>query len=175
MWVVTELLCENLLSQTGHRKGFSPECVLAWAVKLAAWLNAFEHAWHLRWKIENKERIIHYKYIQKGKLLRSSRKCKSWVFIRYIHVLSFRESNHPQTIFKSPSDYVFAINFFFDDIVRIQFRTDQILKLIDQVAFEWLRIKKCWISFFSINDILRTDRRILMNLFFCSSRGLDLT
>ena len=47
MWVVTDELCENFLQQMPHRKGFSPEWVLACAVKFAAWLKLLLHMRHL--------------------------------------------------------------------------------------------------------------------------------
>lgn len=46
IWVVTEELCENLLSQTGHLNGFSPEWVRTCAVKLAAWENDLLQSLH---------------------------------------------------------------------------------------------------------------------------------
>ena len=47
MCVVTEELCENLRLQISHEKGFSPECVRKWAVRLAACVNALLHLSHL--------------------------------------------------------------------------------------------------------------------------------
>ena len=47
MWVVTELDWENFLLQMLHRNGFSPEWVLQWAVRLAAWLKDLLHCEHL--------------------------------------------------------------------------------------------------------------------------------
>ena len=47
MWVVTELDWENFLLQMLHLNGFSPEWVLQWAVRLAAWLNDLLHWEHL--------------------------------------------------------------------------------------------------------------------------------
>ena len=54
MWVVTELDWENFLLQMLHRKGFSPEWVLQWAVRLAAWLKDLLHWEHLE--------VNHYNY-----------------------------------------------------------------------------------------------------------------
>ena len=47
MWVVTELDWENFLLQMLHLNGFSPEWVLQWAVRLAAWLKDLLHWEHL--------------------------------------------------------------------------------------------------------------------------------